>query len=115
MKFKKPRTWPSSKIISEEGHVFQNAKFLKLKEIKNLAHQKTFFVHSKMRVLSVGYTQFLTTNQAFLYHIHSILQLHTCVKISSQYRDLEIAARGRILIISPPLEKNRFLVVTKVG
>ena len=41
-KFKKPRTWTTSKIISEEGHVFQNSKFLKLKEIKNLAHQKTF-------------------------------------------------------------------------
>ena len=61
-KFKKPRTWPPSKIISEEGHVFRNAKFLKLKEIKNLAHQKTSFVHSKMRVHSVRYTQFLTTN-----------------------------------------------------
>ena len=110
MKFKKPRTWPSSKIISEEGHVFQNAKFLKLKEIKNLAHQKTFFVHSKIKVPSVRYTQFLTTYRAFFYHIHSILQLHIWVKISSQYQDLEIAARGRILIKSPSLEKNYFFV-----
>ena len=82
-KFKKPRTWPSSKIISEEGHIFQNAKFLKLKEIKNLARRKTFFVHSKMRVLFVRYTQFLSTNRTFLHHIHNILQLRIYVKISS--------------------------------
>ena len=114
-KFKKPRTWPPSKIISEEGHVFQNAKFLKLKEIKNLARQKTFFVHTKMRVLSVRYTQFLSTNQTFLHHIHNILQLRIYVKISSQYWDLEKATKSRILIKSPPLEKNRFYVVIKVG
>ena len=113
-KFKKPRMWPRSKIISEEGHVFQNAKFLKLKEIKNLAHQETFFVHSKMRAFPVRYTQFLTTNWAFSYHIHNTLELHNCVKISSQWRDLGIATRGRILLRSPLSEKNHFFVVTGV-
>ena len=113
-KFKKPRTWPSSKIISEKGHVFQNAKFLKLKEIKNLAHQETFFVYSKMRAFPVRYTQFLTTNWAFLYHVHNTLELHNCVKISSQWRDLGIATRGRILLKSLPSEKNHFFVVTGV-
>ena len=94
-KFKKPRTWPPSKIISKEGHVFQNAKFCKLKEIKNLAHQETFFVHSEMRSLSVRFSQFPTTNRSFSCHIHSIQGPHIRVMISSQCRDLTKAAKGR--------------------
>ena len=58
-KSKKPRTWPSSKIVSDEGHVLQNAKICNFKEIKSLAHQETFFVYSKMTALSTHYTQFL--------------------------------------------------------
>ena len=114
-KFKKPRTWPPSKIISKEGHVFQNANFLKLKEIKSLAHQETFFVHSEMRSLSVRFSQFPATNLSFSCHIHSIQGPHICVKISSQCRDLTIAAKGRKSVKSPPSAKNRFSVVIGVG
>ena len=114
-KLKKPRTWPPSKIISKEGHVFQNAKFWKLKKIKSLAHQETFFVHLEMRSLSVSFTQFPATNWSFSCHIHSIQGPHIRVKISSQCRDLTIAAKGRKSVKSPPSAKNRFSVVIGVG
>ena len=114
-KLKKPRTWPPSKIISKEGHVFQNAKFSKIKEIKSLAHQETFFVHSKMRPLSVRFTQFLATNWSFSCHIHSIQGPHIRVTISSQCRDLTIAAKGKKSIKSPPSAKKHFSVVIGVG
>ena len=54
-KLKKPRTCSSSKIISKEEHVFQNANFFKILEIKSLAHQKTFFVQSEIMGLSCRY------------------------------------------------------------
>ena len=43
-KLKNPRTCSSSKNISKEEYVFQNAKLFKLGEIKNFSHQGTFFV-----------------------------------------------------------------------
>ena len=57
--------WPPSKIISDEGHIFQNAKICEIKEIKSLAHQETFFVYSKMTGPSRHYTQFLAIYWSF--------------------------------------------------
>ena len=68
-----------------------------------------------MRAFSVKYTQFLATKWSFLYHVHSILELHNCVIIFSQHWDVGMAARCRILIKSSPSEKNRFSFVTGVG
>ena len=86
-KSKKLETWPSSKIISDEGHVFQNAKICKIKEIETLAHQENFFC-----ILQNDRT-FQTLHPIFR-QMKKIKRLHIWVMIFSRCQVSDIGGRG---------------------
>ena len=64
-KIEKIKTYFSSKIVSKENYVFQNAKYVCWGEIKNFPWEKYFFPKSEIHTFLSNLACFLPVRQRF--------------------------------------------------